>query len=93
MKSGVQITPRWSKFLSRLEKTKNIQMQLEAGDQLKLMLIGGQIIQLLYTDKTLNDATGAARTFASAFRNKLAHCIDLQDIMMEWAIAAFLDPR
>ena len=57
------------------------------------MLAGHQIIQLLYTDETLNEATGTARTFASAFRNKLAHCIDKYDIMMEWAIAAILDPR
>ena len=57
------------------------------------MLVGRQIIQLLYTNETLNDATGAARTFASAFRNKLACCIDNQDIIMEWAIAAVLDPR
>ena len=57
------------------------------------MLIGCQVIQLLYTDKTLNDATGTARTFASAFLNKLACCIDKQDIIMEWAITAILDPR
>ena len=50
------------------------------------------MIQLLYTDKTSNDATGAACTFASAFCNKLACCIDKQGIIMEWAIAAILDP-
>ena len=57
------------------------------------MLIGRQIIQLLYTDETLNDATGTAHTFASAFHNKVACYIDKQDIAMEWAIAAILDPR
>ena len=57
------------------------------------MLVGHQIIQLLYTDKTLNDATGAAHTFASAFRNKLACCVDKYKIMIEWGIAAILDPR
>ena len=54
------------------------------------MLIGHQII---HTNETLNDATSAARTSASAFCNKLAYCIDEQDIIMEWAIAAILDPR
>ena len=57
------------------------------------MLVGCQIIQLLYTDKTLNDATGTAGTFASAFRNKLAACVDKYEIMMEWGIVAILDPR
>ena len=68
-------------------------MKLEASDQPNFMLIGRQIIQLLCNDETLNDATGAARTFASAFCSKLACCIDKQDIIMEWAIAAILDPR
>ena len=57
------------------------------------MLVGCQIIQLLYTDETLNEATGATGTFASAFHNKLAHCVDKYKIMMEWGIAAILDPR
>ena len=57
------------------------------------MLVGHQIIQLLYTDKTLNEATGAAGTFASAFRNKLACCVDKYEIMMEWGITVILDPR
>ena len=57
------------------------------------MLVGRQIIQLLYTDETLNDTTGTAHTFSSAFHNKLACYIDKQDIIMEWAIAAILDPR
>ena len=57
------------------------------------MLIGHQIIQLLYTNETLNDATSAAHTFANALCSKLACCIDKQDIIMEWAIAAILDPR
>ena len=56
------------------------------------MLVGRQIVQLLYTDETLDEATGAACTFASAFCNKLACCIDKEDIIMEWAIAAILDP-
>ena len=57
------------------------------------MIVGHQIIYLLYTDETLNDATGAAGTFASAFHNKLASCVDKYKIVMEWGIAAFLDPR
>ena len=57
------------------------------------MLVGHQIIQLIYTDETLNDGTGTARIFASAFHNKLACCVDKYEIMMEWGIAAILDPR
>ena len=51
------------------------------------------MIQLFYTDETLNYATSTARTFANVFRNKLAHCINKEEIIMEWAIAAILDPR
>ena len=66
---------------------------MEASNQPNFMLVIHQIIQLLYTRKILNEANGAAGTFASAFRNKLACCIDKDDIIMEWAIAAILDPR
>ena len=57
------------------------------------MLVGHQVIQLLYTNATLNEATGAASTFTTAFCNKLACCVDKYEIMMEWGIAAILDPR
>ena len=57
------------------------------------MLVGCQVIQLLYTDETLNEATGTASSFATVFRNKLACCVDKYEIMMEWGIAAILDPR
>ena len=62
--------------LVALEKIQDAQMQLEASNQPNFMLVGHQIIQLLYTDETLNKATGTARTFSSAFHNKLACCID-----------------
>ena len=57
------------------------------------MLIGRHVLQLLYTDETLNNATGVSHTFATAFRNKLAYSIDNEDLILEWAIAAILDPR
>ena len=57
------------------------------------MLVGHQVIQLLYTDEILNEATGTAGTFATTFRNKLACCVDKYEIMIEWGIAAILDPR
>ena len=79
--------------LDTLEKINNIQMQMEASDQTNFMLIGYQIIQILYTDEILNDATSAACTFASASSNKLACCIGKQDIIMEWVIVAILDTR
>ena len=66
---------------------------MEASDQPIFIFVGCRIIQLLYTDETLNEATGAAGTFATAFRNKLAHCVDKYKIMMKWGIAAILDPR
>ena len=56
------------------------------------MLVGCQVIQLLYTE-TLNEATGTAGTFTTAFRNKLACCVAKYKIMMEWGITAILDPR
>ena len=68
--------PKMKQVLVTLEKIKDIQMYLEASDQPNFMLIGHQIIQLLYTDETLNNATSRARIFASAFRNKLACCVD-----------------
>ena len=85
--------PKMKQVLVALGKIKDIQMQLEASDQPNFMLVGCQIIQILYTNETQNDATGTARTFATAFRINLAHCIDNQDILMELAIAAMLDPR
>ena len=85
--------PKMKQVLVALEKIKNIQMQLEASDLPNFMLVGCQIIQLLYTNETLNDATGTACIFANAFHNKLACCIGKQDIIMEWVIAAILDPR
>ena len=84
--------PKMKQALVALEKIKDIQKQQEASNQRNFMLVGRQIIQLLYTDKTLNDATGTARTFASAFRNKLACCIDKQDIIMEWQLRQSLIP-
>ena len=57
------------------------------------MLVGCQIVQLLYTDKILNEATGTAGTFVSTFRNKLAYCVAKYKIMMEWGVVAILDPR
>ena len=52
--------PKIKQVLVALEKIKDIQMQLESSDQSNFMLVGCQITQLLYTDETLNDATGAA---------------------------------
>ena len=85
--------PKMQQVLIALEKIKDIQMQLEAINQPNFMLVGHRIIQLLYTEETLNEATITARTFASAFRNKLAHCIDKEDIIIEWTIVAILNPR
>ena len=68
--------PKMKQVLVAFEEIKDIQMQLEASGQPNFTLVGRQIIQLLYTDGTLNDATGTAHTFASAFCNKLACCID-----------------
>ena len=68
-------------------------MLLEDSDQPNFMLVGRQVIQLLYTDETLNEATGAAVTFTPAFYNKLGCCVDKYEIMIEWGIAAILDSR
>ena len=57
------------------------------------MILGHQILHLLYTDQELNSADEVAKQFATAFKNKLASTVDEPDLILEWGIAAILDPR
>ena len=57
------------------------------------MILGRQILHLLYTDQELNSVDGVAKQFATAFKNKLASAVDEPDLILEWGIAAILDPR
>ena len=57
------------------------------------MILGRQILHLLYTDQELNSVDGVAKQFATAFKNKLASTVDEPDLILEWGIAAILNPR
>lgn len=80
-------------LLDVLEKIKEIQVSLEASDSPNFMLVGRQVIHLLYTEQTLNRAVGVARLFVEAFKSKLAACVSNTDLVLEWGVAAILDPR
>ena len=47
------------------------------------MILGRQILHLLYTDQELNHADGVAELFATAFKNKLASTVDKPDLILE----------
>ena len=56
------------------------------------MILGHQIIHLLYMNQQLNCVDGVAKQFATAFNKKLASALDDLDLILEWGIAAKLDP-
>ena len=56
------------------------------------MILGRQILHLIYRDQELNCADGVAEQFATAFKNKLASAVDEPDLILEWGIAAIFDP-
>ena len=66
---------------------------METSDTPTFMMVGRTIIGLLYNDPTLNEATGIAGRYVKAFKGKLAACVDSDALVMEWGVAAFLDPR
>lgn len=51
------------------------------------------MLNLLYQRDELNDAEGRAVDFVKGFRKKLVYFIDHSGLLMEWAIASFLDVR
>ena len=57
------------------------------------MILGHQILHHLYTDQELNHVDRVAKQFATAFKNELASAVDEPDLILEWGIAAILDPR
>ena len=57
------------------------------------MILGRQILHLLYTNQEINRADGVAEQFATAFKNRLASAVDGPDLILEWGIAAILDPQ
>ena len=85
--------PKMKMILMIMEKIKDVQLQLEASDQPNFMILGRQILHLLYTEQALNCAEGVAEQFVIAFKNKLASAVDDPDLLLEWGIAAILDPR
>ena len=57
------------------------------------MILGHQILHVLYTDQELNHAEGDAKQFATAFKNKIASTVDDLDLILEFGIAVILNPR
>ena len=85
--------PKMKSILMIMEKIKDVQIQLEASNQPNFMILGCQILHLLYMDKELNHADGVAEQFATAFKNKLASAVDEPNLILEWGIAAILNPQ
>ena len=56
------------------------------------MILGHQILYLLYMYQELNHADGVAEQFATALKNELASAVEEPDLILEWGIAAILDP-
>ena len=80
-------------LLKVLDVIAESQVMLEASDQPNYMLAGRCVLKLLYTSNELLDAEGPAFDFGVAFRSKLADCVDIPEVWLEWGVAAFLDPR
>ena len=57
------------------------------------MILGRQILHLLYIEQELNRVDGVAEQFATAFKNKLASAVDEPDLILEWGMAAILNPQ
>ena len=85
--------PNMKSILMMMERIKDVSIQLEASDQPNFMILGHQVLHLLYTDQELNHTDGVAEQFATAFKNKLASAVDEPDLILEWGIAAILDPQ
>ena len=80
-------------MLDALLIIRDIQISLEASDVPNFMLVGRQIVQLLYVQDSLNSAVGITGRFVKAFKDKLAASLDDTALFLEWGLAALLDPR
>ena len=80
-------------MLDALHIIRDIQISLEASDVPNFMLVGRQIVQLLYAQDSLNSAVGIIGRFVKAFKDKLAASLDDTALFLEWGLAALLDPR
>lgn len=80
-------------MLDALHIIRDIQISLEASDVPNFMLVGRQIVQLLYVQDSLNSAVGIVGRFVKAFKDKLAASLDDTALFLEWGLAALLDPR
>ena len=85
--------PKMKSILMMMERIKDMYIQLEASEQPNFMILGCQILHLLYTDQELNRTDEVAEQFATAFKNKLASAVDEPDLILEWGIAAILEPQ
>ncbi len=77
-----------------LRPIKNVQIFLEASDVPRFHLTGRSILKLLYAETELMYIGDSLQgKFCKAFKEKLVHFVDNTSLMLEYAIAAFLDPR
>ena len=84
--------PKMKSILMMMEKIKDLQIYLETSDQPKFMILGCQILHLLYMDRELNHADWVAEQFATAFKSKLSSAVEKPDLILAWGIDAILDP-
>ena len=66
-----------------MEKIKNVQVYIATSDQPNFMILGRQILHLLYTDQELNCVDRVVKQFATAFKNRLASAVDEPDLFLE----------
>ena len=60
--------PKMKSILMMMERIKDMYIQLEASEQPNFMILGRQILHLLYTDQELNRADGVAEQFCHCFQ-------------------------
>lgn len=72
---------------------KEAQLVLEASNVPNFMVAGRTILNLLYLNQDLNEATNLAAEYVVAFRTALVAYVDEPHLMLEWGVAAYLDAR
>jgi hypothetical protein len=79
-------------LLAVLKPIKDTQIELEASEDPNFFMVGRKSLALLFTNKSLLEATGVGEQFVAAFKAKFCEYIDDPHLMLEWAVAAMLDP-
>ena len=67
---------------------------METGDTPTFMIVGRVILGLMYDEEKLDSVCGGVSSrFVGAFRDKLDRCLNDDSLLLEWGVAAILDPR